>query len=102
MLFLSDLKPRDKFYNQLKAVLAQYQGIKNVDGWQPIPAGPTLKKGMEDDRVKLVRNRLLATGDLAGTASMTSAIFNDVYNRDKAVLGDLNSAFEPAGRLVKQ
>jgi len=41
---------------------------------------------MEDDRVKLVRNRLLATGDLAGTASMTSAIFNAVYNRDKAIL----------------
>jgi murein L,D-transpeptidase YcbB/YkuD len=75
--FVSDLKPRDEFYNQLKALLAQYQRIKNEGGWQPIPAGPTLKKGMEDDRVRPVRKRLLATGDLAGTASMASAIFDD-------------------------
>jgi len=75
--FISDLRPRDEFYNQLKVVLAQYQHIENQGGWQPIPSGPTLKKGMEDDRVKLVRNRLLATGDLSGTASMTSAIFDD-------------------------
>ena len=75
--FISDLKPRDEFYNQLKAFFAQYQGIKKEGGWQPIPAGPTLKKGMEDDRVKLVRKRLLATGDLADTASMAPAIFDD-------------------------
>jgi murein L,D-transpeptidase YcbB/YkuD len=75
--FISDLKPRDEFYNQLKAILAHYQRIKNEGGWQPIPAGPTLKKGMEDDRVKLVRKRLLTTGDLAGTASIESAIFDD-------------------------
>jgi len=81
--FLSDLKPRDEFYNQLKVVLAQYQNIKNEGGWQPIPAGPALKKGMKDDRVKLLRNRLLATGDLAGTASMISAIFDD--DLEKAV-----------------
>jgi len=75
--FISDLKPRDEFYNQLTVFLAQYQRIKNEGGWQPIPAGPTLKKGMEDDRVKLVRRRLLTTGDLAGTASIESAIFDD-------------------------
>jgi murein L,D-transpeptidase YcbB/YkuD len=75
--FLSDLKPRDEFYNQLKVILAQYQNIKNEGGWQPIPAGPALKKGVKDDRVTLLRNRLLATGDLAGTASMLSAIFDD-------------------------
>jgi murein L,D-transpeptidase YcbB/YkuD len=75
--FISDLKPRDEFYNQLKAILAQYQRIKNEGGWQPIPDGPTLKKGMENDRVKLVRKRLLATDDLAGTASIESTIFDD-------------------------
>ena len=75
--FISDLKPRDEFYNQLKAILAHYQRIKNEGGWQSIPAGPTLKKGMEDDRVKLMRRRLLATGDLDGTASIASVIFDD-------------------------
>jgi murein L,D-transpeptidase YcbB/YkuD len=75
--FISDLKPRDEFYNELKAVLAKYRGIKKEGGWQSIPAGPTLKKGMEDDRVKLVRKRLLATGDLAAEASPTSKIFDD-------------------------
>ena len=75
--FISDLKPRDELYNQLKAILAQYQRIKTEGGWQSIPDGPTLKKGMENDRVKLVRKRLLTTGDLAGTASIESAIFDD-------------------------
>ena len=37
--FISDLKPRDEFYNQLKAVLAKYHGIKKEGGWQPIPSG---------------------------------------------------------------
>ena len=81
--FLSDLKPRDEFYNQLKAVLAQYRRIKNEGGWQPIPAGPALKKGVKDDRLTLLRNRLLATGDLVGPTSMISAIFDD--DLEKAV-----------------
>ena len=65
--FFSDLKPRDEYYNYLKATLAKYLSIHDDGGWQPVPEGPTLRKGMDHQRVDILRSRLLATGDMVST-----------------------------------
>jgi murein L,D-transpeptidase YcbB/YkuD len=59
---------RGPLYRQLEAALARYRGIAAAGGWQPIPAGPTLKPGTSDPRVAAVRSRLAAELRLPGAA----------------------------------
>lgn len=64
-------------YPRLRDALAQYVAIGKAGGWSTIPGGPTLKPGMRDERLPLVRQRLLATGDLAGTATVADPLDYD-------------------------
>jgi murein L,D-transpeptidase YcbB/YkuD len=61
---LADVKPKHVFYQRLKAALAQYRAMQAAGGWQPVPAGPTLQRGMIDPRMTALRQRLTMTGDL--------------------------------------
>jgi len=56
------------FYERLKTALARYRALRAGGGWESIPDGPTLKKGMSDARVTALRHRLAQEGDLPGTA----------------------------------
>jgi L,D-transpeptidase YcbB len=73
---LDNEKPKHPFYHDLKAALATYRAIKAVGGWPQMPAGPTLKLGMQDQRIPLLRRRLIVTGDLTPTTS-DQALFYD-------------------------
>jgi L,D-transpeptidase YcbB len=61
---IDNAKPQHPLYAGLKTTLAQYHRIKAAGGWPQIPAGPTLKLGVHDERVSILRRRLLVTGDL--------------------------------------
>ncbi len=56
-------------YRNLRKALARYREIRAAGGWQPLPAGPTLKPGASDPRVAALRARLAASGDLAPAAA---------------------------------
>jgi murein L,D-transpeptidase YcbB/YkuD len=58
------LRPQNIVYSNYKTALKKYRAIKADGGWEPLPEGPTLKNGMEDTRVLLLRKRLKITGDL--------------------------------------
>ncbi len=73
---LENEKPTHAFYSGLKAALAQYRAIKAAGGWPRIPAGPSLKLGMHDNRIPTLRRRLIVTGDLGSSPSDGSAIFD--------------------------
>jgi len=66
---LDELKPRYPFYARLKGALAEYRRIAAAGGWDTIPAGGSLKPGVTDTRVTLLRRRLGVTGDLPGAAA---------------------------------
>jgi L,D-transpeptidase YcbB len=57
-------KSKHPLYTGLKTTLAQYRRIKAAGGWPKIPAGPTLKLGVHDERVSILQRRLIVTGDL--------------------------------------
>ncbi len=52
------------FYQGLIDALARYRDIEVQGGWQPIPAGQTIKPGMSDPRMPLIITRLKIVGDL--------------------------------------
>lgn len=55
---LAALQPSQPGYLRLKQALADYRRIAASGGWPGIPAGGTLKRGMDDPRVLLLRTRL--------------------------------------------
>ena len=69
-------KPQHPVYKRLKLALARYRSIQANGGWQSVPLGPTLRKGLEDKRVPFLRHRLAATDDLTDT-STDSMVFDE-------------------------
>lgn len=61
---LDALTPNHQAYTHLKKALNDYRKLSGTGGWSKVPQGPSLKPGMQDDRVKALRNRLMATGEL--------------------------------------
>jgi murein L,D-transpeptidase YcbB/YkuD len=68
-------RPKHPLYQQGRKLLADYRAIQARGGWPTIPAGPTLKPGMTDPRVLILRERLAATGDLTD-----APLDSDVYD----------------------
>ena len=73
---ISGWKPQLPIYQRLMMALAKYRSIQASGGWNPVPSGPTLRKGLEDKRVPPLRQRLAATGDLT-YKSTDSAVFDE-------------------------
>lgn len=61
---VAHLRPQHEVYAGLRKALARYRRIRDDGGWSPVPAGPTLKPGMNDERVLALRARLVASGEL--------------------------------------
>lgn len=64
--FLLDQAPSHNAYRLLRTALARYRAIAGQGGWPQIPAGPSIKPGMEDPRVPAVRTLLTINGDYSG------------------------------------
>jgi len=73
---IETLRQQNIIYSKFKSALKKYRAIKADGSWEPVPEGPTLKKGMTDNRVLLLRKRLKITGDLPAD-SPDSEIFDD-------------------------
>ncbi len=52
------LTPREPGYRQLLSALATYRAIRDRGGWPQLDAGPTLRPGDLDSRVRTLRARL--------------------------------------------
>jgi murein L,D-transpeptidase YcbB/YkuD len=68
---MQNVRPAHPWYQLGRERLREYRRIAAEGGWPAVPAGPTLKLGMTDPRVAVLRERLRITGDLAesGAAS---------------------------------
>ena len=60
------VRPGHWMYEHGRDILRRYRQILADGGWPAVPAGETLKPGMNDPRVVALRGRLAVTGDLVG------------------------------------
>jgi murein L,D-transpeptidase YcbB/YkuD len=75
---IRSLMPRHRQYAQLRSMLAGYRAIAQRGGWPGVPAGETLKPGMQDPRVLPLRDNL--TG--RGYDAIDGGDAPDVYDED--------------------
>jgi len=73
---LQNLPPPEPGYRRLRAALAHYRALAAQGGWPDLPPGPSLKEGVRDPRVALLRQRLRLSGDLSGAAAPDPDLFD--------------------------
>jgi len=61
---LYEQAPPHEQYNRLRTALAKLRQIKQSGGWPILPTNALLKRGMKDNRVIILRQRLKISGDL--------------------------------------
>jgi murein L,D-transpeptidase YcbB/YkuD len=74
---LESFKPKSSFYDALKLRLKEYRELAKKGGWNKIPDGETLKKGMTDKRIVDVRKYLSITKDLPANADLDNPLFDE-------------------------
>jgi murein L,D-transpeptidase YcbB/YkuD len=92
---LDSYNPPQPGYRALKAKLAEAHGRSGAAGRTRIPSGYTLRPGMADPRVPLLRDRLGIAGDAANTTYdnvLVEAVKKFQRQRDLAPTGVLNNA----------
>jgi murein L,D-transpeptidase YcbB/YkuD len=77
--FANTLYARGPLYLRLREGLKRHRQIHASGGWPVIPAGPTLREGMTDERIPTIAKRLEITGDFDDAATI-----GDVYSVDLA------------------
>lgn len=70
--------PDHPIYRMLRTELVRLRMIAARGGWPMLPAGETLKPGMQDARIPLLRERLVGSGDLSERAVPDTSM--DVYD----------------------
>jgi murein L,D-transpeptidase YcbB/YkuD len=88
-------------YDELRNALAKYVALRDAGGWPTIPAGPTLKPAMQDERVPLVRQRLLVTGDLTVAAAANEPLVYDAALQDAVEHFQLRHGLDTDGFIGK-
>lgn len=87
-------RPQNPLYGELCDALARLRAVAQQGGWPSLPDGPALKPGMQDARVPLLRQRLVAGGYLPASAATgelyDAALENAVkaFQRDQYLTAD--------------
>lgn len=85
--FVESYRPDTVRYDRQKVALAEYRALATQGGWEPLPEGPTLKPGMTDPRVGLLRERLRLWGDLKPDQDLSESGGDPDFYDDKLVEG---------------
>ena len=71
-----EVRPEHVWYRRGREQLREYRRIAANGGWPELADGPTLKPGMTDPRVPVLRRRLEITGDLGVARIMEPEFFD--------------------------
>lgn len=70
-------RPELPQYNSTRTALARFRSIALEGGWPSLPAGPSLKPGMADGRVPLLRQRMQIAGLLPYAEMPEPELYDD-------------------------
>ena len=73
---LTDLAPTAPGYVQLREELAELRRLASAGGWGVFPSGRTLRPGDVHSHVRLLKQRLVESGDLAGFAETDASMLD--------------------------
>lgn len=86
-------------YKGLKDQLGKYYSIAKAGGWPQITAKKTLKKGVSDPSIPIIKKRLEITGEMVGKDS--SQVFNDTLENAVKVF-QTTMGYKPDGVITAQ
>jgi L,D-transpeptidase YcbB len=89
--------PASKDYARLRAALARYRGLAARGGWPVV--GVQLKKGDRGEKVRLLRTRLAAEGDLRPPGVPEDVTAYDATVEDAVARFQHRHGFKPTGKL---
>jgi murein L,D-transpeptidase YcbB/YkuD len=75
---LDAARPQHAWYQRGRERLREYRALAARGGWPTVPEGPTLRPGMVDARVPVLRRRLAITHDFIAPAQATEPDLYDV------------------------
>jgi len=76
--FFSKVEPKRFKYKKLKNYLIKYIELSKKGGWKTIKTNTTLKPGMSNPNIPIIRKRLKLIGDLGScAASMDSTVYDN-------------------------
>jgi len=93
-------KPQHFIYRGLVGALAQLREISAKGGWPTVPPGKPIKPAETDARIPAVRARLLATGELQGSAEANSPRY-DAELQKAVELFQARHRLDPDGMIDK-
>ena len=64
-------------YIRLRTALIKYKIVQANGGWLLIPSGPKIEKGQRGERIKLLRERLMISGDLNAQSTDVSNVYDE-------------------------
>jgi murein L,D-transpeptidase YcbB/YkuD len=79
---LNKLRPNLPLYDSLLSILARYRDIASRGGWQIVPSVGKIEPGDRNSRIPAIRQRLLVTGELSETDSMSSDLYDKILQKD--------------------
>ena len=103
---LDDLRPdamplrSDEMINAMEAAIEKYQTIAQRGGWPLVPAGRMMREGDDDERIPLLRQRLLISGDLKRAPSYNSQSF-DSELAEAVMSFQRRHGLRPTGRVER-
>jgi murein L,D-transpeptidase YcbB/YkuD len=98
---IDQLHPPHEGFQGMRRALAQYRRIAAQGGWETIPAGPRLERGMQNEAVGRLRRRLIQTGDLNDIQHFNPHLFDGPL--EKAVVAfQVRHGIEPDGVVGPQ
>ena len=73
---LQELIPRHSGYRRLRSLLQSLRSLGSTGGWPVVPPGASLERGAYDQRIHVLRHRLMLSGYLSGFD------YRDTYHYD--------------------
>ena len=77
ILYFDEKKPKYRFLNLMRKALSEYRTLDVEGGLQVIPPGETLKAGMEDNRIPVIRERLIVTDDYIVDVDPEGSVYDE-------------------------